>query len=65
MTNPNYIDRHELSRVLEVSVYVIRSNEKRWKLDECRADLNARMVRYHRAKAMQKLLRLGLLPQLT
>lgn len=51
----NYVTRKEIATLLEVSVDVIRKNERRWKLEDCRANLNARLVRYFRGKTMAKL----------
>lgn len=51
-----YIYRKEISMLLEVSIDTVERNEKRWGLHKHRADLNVRMVRYHRA-AVFKILR--------
>lgn len=59
--NSRYIDRQELARLLELSVRSITNNETRWGLKILRANANSRIVRWHRAPALQQLRTIGLL----
>jgi hypothetical protein len=56
------LTRKDVASVADVTIYQVRSNERRWGLDRCRFDLNSRCVRYDRAQALDALEAHGLLP---
>ncbi len=58
-----FIDRYELSRLLDISVHSVAANETRLGIAPARVNLNSRMVRYHRTIALRGLEKSGHLPK--
>ena len=55
------VARKDIARWLDVSVDVIRKNEKQLGLKAARADINARLIRYNGALVRKILIDRGLL----
>lgn len=55
------LSRKDIARLLDVSVYMVRSNERRWGLRPARRALNLRFIRYRRDKALAALRTAGLI----
>ena len=60
-SNSKYIDRHELSTLLDVSYDVVCLNETRWGIIAFKVTVSPRNVRYWRIPTLKKLHALGLL----
>ncbi len=57
-----FLTRKDISRVLEVSYYVVCANERNWGIDKAKSCFNSRVIRYHTDVVVQQLRRRGIWP---
>ncbi len=57
-----FTTRKDVARILELSIDVVRKNERRLGLDLARIDVNPRLIRYNAEIATRELKRRHLLP---